>query len=65
VAEVVDFGRHHLMAHGLGAYITEATAHGTFAEVLVGVLVMSLFVVATNRVVWQPLYRIAETRYSL
>jgi len=39
--------------------------HSDLPEVLVGVLVMSCYVVAINRLVWQPLYRLAETRYSL
>ena len=35
------------------------------SEVLVGVVVMSVYVVAINIGVWQPLYRLAETRYKL
>jgi NitT/TauT family transport system permease protein len=65
VAEVVDYGHHHLVATGLGAYIAEATGAGNFGRVLVGVTVMSVFVVATNRFFWRRLYLLAETRYSL
>ncbi len=65
VAEVVSYGNHTLIAHGLGAYITQATTHGEFGKVLVGVLVMSLYVVGVNRLFWRRLYRVAETRYSL
>jgi NitT/TauT family transport system permease protein len=65
VAEVVDYGHHHLVATGLGAYIAEATRQGNFGRVLVGVSVMSVYVVATNRFVWRRLYHLAETRYSL
>ncbi|MBV8983558.1 MAG: ABC transporter permease subunit, partial [Acidimicrobiia bacterium] len=65
VAEVVDFGHHHLAASGLGAYITDATAKGDFPRILTGVVVMSLYVVGLNRLVWRRLYRLAETRYSL
>jgi NitT/TauT family transport system permease protein len=65
VAEVVDYGHHHLVATGLGAYITKATSAGNFAQVLTGVIVMSFYVVVVNRLVWRPLYRLAETRYSL
>ncbi len=65
VAEVVSYGHHHLMADGLGAYITQATRTGNFGKVLVGVTVMSIYVVATNRLFWRRLYRLAETRYSL
>jgi NitT/TauT family transport system permease protein len=65
VAEVVNYGHHHLVATGLGAYIAEATGAGNFGRVLVGVTVMSVFVVATNRFFWRRLYLLAETRYSL
>jgi NitT/TauT family transport system permease protein len=65
VAEVVTFGKHHLVASGLGAYITEATAAGSFAKVLIGIIVMSFYVVVVNRILWRPLYALAERRYSL
>jgi NitT/TauT family transport system permease protein len=65
VAEVASWQHHTLVAHGLGAYITLATARGQGAQVLLGIAVMSLFVIAMNRLVWRPLYRLAETRYHL
>ena len=68
VAEVVVWGRHHLSATGLGAYITNAAASSGsehFAKVLAGVVVMSLFVVFVNRLFWRRLYRLAETRCAL
>jgi NitT/TauT family transport system permease protein len=33
--------------------------------VLAGVTVMSLYVVGVNRLVWRPLYGLAERRYKL
>jgi NitT/TauT family transport system permease protein len=65
VAEVVTYGHHHLVATGLGAYIAQAAMTGDFPEVLIGVAVMSVYVVGLNRLVWRRLYRLAETRYSL
>ncbi|MBV6697787.1 ABC transporter permease subunit [Kitasatospora aureofaciens] len=65
VAEVVDYGSHHLTATGLGAYIADATGTGNFPKILVGVSVMSVYVVALNRLLWRRLYRLAETRYAL
>lgn len=65
VAEVVAYGGETLTATGLGAYISEATSHGDFGKVLVGVLVMSVCVVALNRLLWRRLYRLAESRYAL
>ena len=65
VAEIVDFGHHHLVATGLGAYIADATTVGAFPRILTGVIVMSVYVVGLNRLVWRRLYRLAETRFSL
>jgi NitT/TauT family transport system permease protein len=65
VAEVVSYGNHHLQATGLGAYITEATATGNFPKILVGIAVMSIYVVAVNRLWWRRLYALAERRYSM
>jgi NitT/TauT family transport system permease protein len=65
VAEVASWQHHTLVAHGLGAYITLATAQGQGAHVLLGIAVMSLLVIAMNRLVWRPLYHLAETRYHL
>jgi NitT/TauT family transport system permease protein len=65
VSEVVTYGNHTLTATGLGAYITQATATGNFPKILVGIVVMSFYVVAANRLVWRRLYALAERRYSL
>jgi len=64
VAEVVNYGKHHLTATGLGAYIAQAAAVGDFPKVLIGVAVMSVYVVGLNRLLWRRLYHLAETRYS-
>ena len=65
VAERVNFGTNVLVAAGIGAYIAEATANGNNREVLLGVVVMSVFVVFFNRVFWKRMYRLAERKYSL
>ncbi|MEV5505372.1 ABC transporter permease [Streptomyces orinoci] len=65
VAEVVSFGGTTLTAGGLGAYIAEATERGDLARLIAGVAVMSLYVVALNRLLWRRLYRLAERRYAL
>jgi NitT/TauT family transport system permease protein len=65
VAEVVTWGNATLQAQGLGAYITQATTSGDWPRIILGVGVMSLFVVALNRLFWHRLYRLAETRYKL
>jgi NitT/TauT family transport system permease protein len=65
VAEVASWGDTKLHALGLGAYIAEATEHGDYPRVVLGIAVMSIFVVTINRLLWRPLYRLAERRFRL
>ncbi|HXC53665.1 MAG TPA: ABC transporter permease subunit [Rhizomicrobium sp.] len=65
VAEVASWGTHTLRAHGLGAYIADATAAGDFHRIVLGIATMSFFVVVVNRLFWRPLYWFAERRYRL
>ncbi|MFN3743858.1 MAG: ABC transporter permease [Hyphomicrobiaceae bacterium] len=65
VAEVVSWGRDRLQAHGLGAYIAAATEAGDFHRVVLGIAVMSAFVVVINRAFWRPLYAFAERKFRL
>jgi NitT/TauT family transport system permease protein len=62
VAEVANWGDTHLTAHGLGAYIAQATEGGDYPRLVLGIAVMSFYVVALNRTVWRPLYAFAERR---
>jgi NitT/TauT family transport system permease protein len=65
VAEVVSWGSHTLKATGLGAYISETTQAGQTAQEALGIVVMCLFVIVINRLVWRPLYRLAEERFHI
>lgn len=65
VSEVVAYGQHTLTAQGLGSYIAEATSTGDTAQIIAGVTVMSIFVVAVNRFFWYPLQNLAKRRFSL
>jgi NitT/TauT family transport system permease protein len=64
VAEVASWGDTKLTAHGLGAYIAAATDAGDTPRIVLGVVVMSMFVVAFNRVLWRPLYAYASRRLT-
>jgi NitT/TauT family transport system permease protein len=64
VAEVATWGETKLTAVGLGAYIAEATEAGKMAKVVLGVVVMSVFVLTVNRVLWRPLYAYASRRLT-
>ncbi len=65
VAEYFHLGGHTLETLGLGAEISRATDHGQFATLLLATIIMALMVVTINRLVWRPLYRVAETKYKL
>jgi len=62
VAEVASWGSTRLHAHGLGSYIADATLQGNYQRVVLGIAVMSAFVIATNRILWRPLYEYAGRR---
>jgi len=65
VAEAVSWGDTRLYANGLGSYIAEATAAGDFHRIVLGIVVMSAFVVVINRMFWRPLYWFAERKFRL
>jgi NitT/TauT family transport system permease protein len=65
VAEVASWGDTKLTAHGLGAYIAAATERGDMARVVLGVVVMSAFVLLFNRLLWRPLYAYSERHLKL
>jgi NitT/TauT family transport system permease protein len=65
VAEVATWGNTKLTAQGVGAYIAEATDKGNMAHVVVGIVVMSAFVLTFNRLLWRPLYDYASRHLTL
>jgi NitT/TauT family transport system permease protein len=65
VAEYVKWGDDKVEAHGIGAYIAKATAAGDYPRIVLGVAVMSIFVIAFNRLFWRPLFGFAERRLRL
>ncbi len=65
VSELVSWGSTTLKADGLGAYISDATAKGDWPRIVLGVGLMSVFVVSFNRAVWRPLFDLAAGKYQL
>jgi len=65
VAEVASWGDERLQAYGLGAYIANETVAGDFHRVVLGIAVMSFYVVLINRLFWRPLYLYAERKFRL
>jgi len=65
VSEAVSWGPTKLDGSGLGAYIARMTEAGDFPRIALGIAVMSMLVIAMNRLLWRPLYRFAERRTRL
>ena len=65
IAEYFRLKNQTLQTTGLGAVISAATDSGQFQILLMATIVMATMVVTINRLVWRPLYRMAETRYKL
>jgi len=65
IAEYFRLRGQTMQTLGLGAEISAASDQGQFQILLLATIVMALMVVTINRLVWRPLYRLAETRYNL
>jgi NitT/TauT family transport system permease protein len=65
VAEYVKWKDQTVAAHGVGAYIAQATEKGDYPKIVLGVAVMSIFVAIFNRLFWRQLYAYAERRLRL
>jgi NitT/TauT family transport system permease protein len=65
VAEWVSWGDKHLAAHGIGAYIAQATEKGDMDRVILGIVVMIVYVIGLNRLLWRPLFTLAERKYRM
>jgi len=65
VSEAVSWGPTKLSASGLGAYIAQMTEAGDYPRIALGVAVMSVLVITMNRLLWRPLYAVAERRTRL
>jgi NitT/TauT family transport system permease protein len=65
VAEYFELKNHTLRTLGLGEQISAASNEGNFPILLAATIIMALMVVTINRLVWRPLYKLAETKYKL
>jgi NitT/TauT family transport system permease protein len=65
VAEYFKLKDKTLQTTGLGAQISSASDHAQFPTLLLATIIMALMVVTINRLVWRPLYKLAETKYRL
>ncbi|MBM4395330.1 MAG: ABC transporter permease subunit [Deltaproteobacteria bacterium] len=60
VAEVARVGDSELFTFGLGSYMAQATIAGDWPGIVLSIVTMAAFVVATNRLLWRRLYVYAE-----
>jgi NitT/TauT family transport system permease protein len=65
VAEYFHLKDRTLQTLGLGAQISAASDHGQFSILLLATIIMSLMVVTVNRLVWRPMFHLAENKYRL
>lgn len=65
VAELASWGSITLVAYGLGSYIATWSTGEFNPHVALGMLMMGLLVLASNRLLWRRLYLLAETRYRM
>lgn len=65
IAEYFHLKDQTLRTTGLGAQISAASDAGNFPVLLLATIIMALMVVTINRLVWRPLYHLAETKYRL
>jgi len=65
VSEYVQFQGQTITTPGLGSLISQASATSKYPLLLASTAVLSILVVLTNRLVWRPLYRLAEEKYQL
>jgi len=65
VAEYFHLKGQTLATMGLGAQISLASDQANYPVLLAATMIMALMVVTINRLVWRPLYHLAETKYRL
>jgi NitT/TauT family transport system permease protein len=65
VAEYFRMNNHTYSTLGLGAQISLANDSGNGRLLLLSTVVMAAIVVTINRLLWKPLFRLAESRYRL
>ncbi|WDL99341.1 ABC transporter permease subunit [Alicyclobacillus sp. ALC3] len=65
LAEFVTWKNRVHAASGLGSFLDITAADHHWADFIVGLIVMSAFVVLVNHFVWRPMHRLAENRFHL
>ena len=62
-AEVLSWGNLKIISTGIGSYIKIATIVGDFPRLMLGIVVMSFYVIIINKIIWQRLYKFSKNKY--
>lgn len=66
VAEAISWGSSQpIPVQGIGYYIKTQTTLGNFPNIVLGIAVLCIMVIILNRLLWRPLYVLAQKRYQL
>ncbi len=65
ITESVSWSNQSIHADGLGYYIKLAIEEGEYEKISLGISIMCCYVLFYNRLIWQPLYRWIEGKYSM
>ncbi|MBZ9606828.1 ABC transporter permease subunit [Clostridium estertheticum] len=65
VSEYVNFGKETFSTIGIGALISDASNSGDFPMLILSTIVMCIVVVTFNKLIWKPLYNLAEVKYKI
>lgn len=65
VSEYVYYGGERYVASGIGASISTAAQQGDYPRLAAGIVVMITVIIIVNRLFWNRLYRLAETRFRM
>ena len=64
LAEALSWGNNNYYADGLGAFITYTQKNGQVDDMALGIIIMCAYVLLINRIIWQPLYRLSQKRFT-
>ena len=65
LTEYFSYGKVKIFATGLGAYIEMADRNGNKKQFILGIVVMCLYVLLIHKLIWHPLYNMAQKRFAI
>jgi len=62
-SDTIIWGQHQIQATGISTYIHEGLSRGNFDQAILGIMVMTFYVVMINRCLWNPLFQKVSSYY--